>query len=124
MEHVFDKPWARAHLGSNLDNHHLFTLGLWLRTWPTRHEGDLLRSGFFSMVVLDSIGAMHDPGGREGKGRRRGRHLMAQAKIVTRMVKIAAVEAYKSNSIPLMINQVRANVAYGADTMTGGGDSP
>jgi hypothetical protein len=44
-----------------------------------------------------------------------------QAKIVTRMVKIAAVEADKTQTVVLLLNQVRANLAYGADTTTGGG---
>lgn len=44
-----------------------------------------------------------------------------QAKIVTRMVKIAAVEAAKNKVVVVMINQVRANLGYGADTTTSGG---
>lgn len=47
--------------------------------------------------------------------------MAVQAKIVTRMVKIAAVEAAKSGTAVLLLNQVRANLGYGADTTTGGG---
>lgn len=47
--------------------------------------------------------------------------MAAQAKIITRMVKINAVEARKTGTAFVMLNQVRANLAYGADTTTGGG---
>lgn len=116
MEHVFDKPWARDH-GVDLTRHHIFT--------PDSAEDvadamkELLMSGLFSMVVLDSIGAMLPEAEKEKDADKAV--MAAQAKIVTRMVKIAAVVAYQTGAIPLFINQVRANLGYGADTMTGGG---
>jgi recombination protein RecA len=44
-----------------------------------------------------------------------------QAKIVTRMVKIAAPAADEAQCVILLINQVRANLGYGPETTTGGG---
>ncbi len=116
MEHVFDKPWARDH-GIDLTRHHIFT--------PDSAEDvadamkELLMSGLFSMVVLDSIGAMLPEAEKEKDADKAV--MAAQAKIVTRMVKIAAVVSYQTGAIPLFINQVRANLGYGADTITGGG---
>lgn len=116
MEHVFDNDWAEAH-DVDIDNHFVYL--------PNSAEDvadamkDMLMSGLFSMVVLDSIGAMIPEAEKEKDA---DKAVMAnQAKIVTRMVKIAAVEAYKTNTIPVLINQVRANLGYGADTTTGGG---
>lgn len=80
----------------------------------------MLQSGFYSMIVLDSIGAMIPEAEKEKDADEAV--VALQAKIVTRMVKIAAVEATRSGTVVLLINQVRANVGgYGADTTTGGG---
>lgn len=81
---------------------------------------EMLRSGFFSYIVLDSIGAMIPEAEKEKDADEAV--VASQAKIVTRMVKIAAVEARKSGTVVILINQVRSNIGgYGADTMTGGG---
>lgn len=80
----------------------------------------MLQSGFYSMIVLDSVGAMIPEAEKEKDADEAV--VALQAKIVTRMVKIAAVEAPKAETAILLINQVRANVGgYGADTTTGGG---
>jgi hypothetical protein len=47
--------------------------------------------------------------------------MMKNAQIITRMVKIAAVEAKQSGTVVLYLNQVRANTGYGSDITTGGG---
>jgi recombination protein RecA len=116
MEHVFDKPWAQA-LGVDLKNLHIYP--------PDSAEDvadamkEFLTSGLFSMVVLDSIGGMIPEAEKEKDA---DEEVMAkQAKIVTRMVKIGAVEAARSSTVVNLINQVRANLSYGADTTTGGG---
>ena len=116
MEQVFDGPWAEAH-DVDIDNLVLFS--------PNSAEDvadamkEIITSGLFSVVVLDSIGAMIPEAEKEKDA---DKAVMAiQAKIVTRMVKIAAVEAHKTGTIPVLINQVRANLGYGADTTTGGG---
>lgn len=82
----------------------------------------IVGSGLFSFVILDSIGAMIPEAEKEKDADEAT--VALQAKIVTRMVKILAVEARKSGCIVLFINQVRANVGgYGAATTTAGGFS-
>lgn len=79
----------------------------------------MLTGGVFRYIVLDSIGAMI-PEAEKQKDADEAT-MAIQAKIVTRMVKIAAVEARLSKAVVILINQVRANLSYGADTTTGGG---
>lgn len=117
MEQTFDLGLAQG-LGVDTDN-------LWVFT-PESAEHvadalkDMLGSGFFSMIVIDSIGAMIPEVEKEKDADEAV--VAAQAKIVTRMVKIAAVEARRTGTVVIMINQVRANVGgYGAATQTGGG---
>jgi recombination protein RecA len=116
MEQRWDDAWADAH---GIDRSKLYLVT------PDSAEDvadalkDMLRSGIFSMVVVDSIGAMIPEAEKEKDA---DSAVMAmQAKIVTRMVKIAAVEARRNNVVVLLINQVRANLSYGAETTTGGG---
>jgi recombination protein RecA len=116
MEQKFDKAWAIAH-GVDLERLYLYT--------PESAEDvadalkEMLMSGMISMVVVDSIGAMIPEAEKEKDAD--AAVMAAQAKIVTRMVKIAAVEARKTGTVVLLLNQVRANLSYGADTTTGGG---
>jgi len=80
---------------------------------------DAIRSGLFSLIVLDSIGAMIPEAEKEKDADEVV--MAAQAKIITRMVKIAAVEAQRTKTAVVMINQVRANIsAYGKDTQAAG----
>lgn len=79
----------------------------------------MLTGGVFRYIVLDSIGAMI-PEAEKQKDADEAT-MAIQAKIVTRMVKIAAVEARRARAVVILINQVRANLSYGADTTTGGG---
>lgn len=116
MEHKLDKKWAALH-GVDLTRVHIFE--------PESAEDvadamkDFCRSGFHSLIVLDSVGAMI-PEAEKAKDAEDA-VVGTQANIVTRMVKLNAVEASKSGATPLMLNQVRANLGYGADTTTGGG---
>lgn len=116
VEHKFDWNWAIAH-GLNRKMTYLFP--------PDDAEDvadalkDFIRSGLVSLVVVDSIGAMIPEAEKEKDAD--AAVMMAQAKIVTRMVKIASAEAPKNGVAVILINQVRANVSYGADTTTGGG---
>jgi recombination protein RecA len=116
MEHVWDPAWAQA-LGVDLSRVGLFV--------PDTAEdvADSMKmivdSGLYSMVTLDSIGGMFAKVEAEKDS---GDAVMGkQAQIVTRMVKINAVAAAKNGTVVAMINQVRANLSYGADTTTGGG---
>lgn len=118
MEHSFDKPWAISH-GVDVDTLRVYQ--------PDSAEQvadalkDMIRSGFFSLIVLDSIGAMIPEVMKEKDADEAT--VGIQAKIVTRMVQIAAPEADKSKTCVLFINQVRANIGGGpmaGDMATGG----
>jgi recombination protein RecA len=116
MEQKFDKAWAVAH-GVNLERLYLYT--------PASAEDvadaakEMVRSGLFADIVIDSIGAMIPEAEKEKDADEAV--MAAQAKIVTRMVKILAVESQQNGTCINLINQVRANLGYGADTTTGGG---
>lgn len=79
----------------------------------------VIGSGLVSFVVIDSIGAMVAAEEREKDAGERS--VGTTPAIITRMCKLAAIEARKNKTAVLIINQVRANLGYGADTTTGGG---
>ena len=117
VEHRFDTNWASQH-GIDLDR--------CVVVQPNTAEEvadqlkDANRSGLFSMIVLDSIGAMlpEKEMDKDAGEATVGLH----AKLVTRMVKIAASTAFLNGTVVIFINQVRANIGgYGADTDTPGG---
>jgi recombination protein RecA len=117
MEHAFDVKWAAAH-GIRLDQ--------FKHIVPKSAEDvadvmkDIAMSGLFSLVVLDSIGAMI--GEKDIDRKAEDASVAVVPKIVTRMVEILAVKAAITSTTVVLINQVRANItAYGADTRTGGG---
>ncbi len=116
MEQTLDLPLARR-LGVDTDELMVYT------PQSAEEVADamkrMLTSGLFSMIVLDSIGAMIPEVEKEKDADEAT--MAVQAKIVTRMVKIAAVEAARHGVVVILINQVRANLSYGADTTTGGG---
>lgn len=116
VEQKMDAKWAAQH-GVDLNRLYLYR--------PNNAEDvadavkDLIRSKVISGVVIDSIGAMIP---EKEKEKDAGDAVVGkQAQVVTRMVKIAASEAPKTNTTVVFINQVRANIGYGADTTTGGG---
>jgi recombination protein RecA len=117
VEHKLDLPWMGT-LGVDRNRCKVFT--------PDTAEDvadamkDIIRSGLFSICVLDSIGAMIPE--KETEKDAGDATVGLQAKIVTRMVKLAAGEAAKNDTAIIFINQVRANIsAYGKATTTGGG---
>lgn len=116
VEHRFDKKWAQDH---GLDLSRL----VFVQTDNAEEVADMVkdgcRSGLFSAIVVDSIGAMIPEKEKEKDADEAV--VGTQAKLVTRMVKIAAVEADLSQTDVILLNQVRANIGYGADTTTGGG---
>lgn len=76
-------------------------------------------SDLFAGVTIDSIGGMVSKKAMEKDA---GDAVMGDiAKIVTRMVQIGAVRASDNSQVLKIINQVRANLSYGADTQSGGG---
>lgn len=116
VEHTFDGSWAEK-LGMSLEQTQVVD--------PRTAEDvadimkDMLESGVFSMVVLDSVGAMLPEDEYEKDA---GEATMGTAaKIITRMVKKGAYYARANSVAVIIINQQRANLGYGADTTTGGG---
>jgi recombination protein RecA len=116
MESKFDWDWAIAQ-GISREQFYLYE--------PETAEDvadavkEFVASGLFSMVIVDSVGAMVPKKEREKQSDEATIGL--QAKIVTRMVGINSSECRKTGTILYLINQVRANLSYGADTTTGGG---
>lgn len=117
VEHVWDDRWGRAH-GINLSRVKPYQ--------PNNAEDvgdamkDMLMSGLFSIVVVDSIGALIP---QKQKDKAADEATVGDtAKIVTRMVNIAISEAHNNDVTVFVINQQRANIAkFGADTTTAGG---
>ncbi len=116
VEHRLDIPWVIAH---GVDTKRL------VHVKPSNAEEvsdmlkDMCRSGLFSLIILDSIGAMITDVEKEKDAKESAMGKNAQA--VTRMVKTAASEADLTQTTVLFLNQVRANMGYGSDITTGGG---
>ena len=119
MEQAGDMKWAKA-LGVDVESE------TWAHVLPESSEevADIMRamleSDLFSLVILDSVGGMLT----EEEKRKDAEDVVVgtNAKIVTRMVKMAALYARKSSAVVLILNQVRANIGgYGVDETTGGG---
>jgi recombination protein RecA len=116
VEHKLDQGWADK-LGVDLRR-------LWVITPQTAEDvadivKALLDSKLVVFTVLDSIGAMTN---QEEFDKDAGeRSVGTTPGIITRMVRIAAALLRPANAHLFLINQVRANLGYGADTTTGGG---
>lgn len=116
VEHRLDIPWVIAH---GVDTKRL------VHVKPSNAEEvsdmlkDMCRSGLFSFIIIDSIGAMITEVEKDKDAKESAMGKNAQA--VTRMVKTAASEADKTSTTVLFLNQVRANMGYGSDITTGGG---
>jgi recombination protein RecA len=80
----------------------------------------MIQSGLMNKIVLDSVGGMVS---KDEMDKAAEDATVGQVpKIVTRMVKIAAVEARRHGVDIWIINQVRAKIGgYGPDTTRGGG---
>jgi recombination protein RecA len=106
MEQTYDANWAQAH-GVDLDK--------LIIVQPNDAEdvADMLKkmieSGLFSMVGVDSVGGMVSRAEKEKDAEEATVGIIA--KIVTRMVRIAAPEANKKNVAVIIINQVRGNIS-------------
>lgn len=117
VERSFDEQWAIAH-GVDVNR-------LWLASPGTAEETadqvkSFLDSGFCSFVTVDSIGALISQ--KEIEKDAAEAVVAAVAKIVTRMIKMAAPAAASNEATFHVINQVRANIGgYGPDTAPGGG---
>ena len=117
MEGTFDLAWAAMHGVILGDRFHVYT--------PDSAEDvadalkEMIRSGLYVMVVVDSIGAMIPEAEKEKDADEAT--IALQAKIVTRMLKIAGPEIRRHGVALVCINQLRANIsAYGKDTQASG----
>lgn len=117
VENKVDESWAEA-LGVNL--------GQWFVYTPKNAEdvADSLKKfvedPLFSMVVVDSVGAMM--GRVEQEKQAEDAVVAVTARIVTRMVKHATFFAPINGAVVLILNQVRDVIdSYGAKTTTPGG---
>ena len=117
MENTLDSKWAADH---GIDVTRMKKISPRTAEEVADAMKEIIRSGLFSVVVLDSIGAMVS---KKAKEKDAEQAVMADvAKIVTRMVQIAATEAPLTSTAVVIINQVRANLSgYGSETTTGGG---
>lgn len=116
MEQALDLEWAKK-LGVDLSRlYHV-------QPETAEDVADILKamtdSGMMNYIVLDSIGGMITKEETEKDAEQVS--VGTSAKVITRMMKIAAVQARKHEVVINIINQVRANLAYGGDTTTGGG---
>jgi recombination protein RecA len=117
VEHSFDEDWAKAH-GVDMDRIYI------VQPKSAEEVADQIRrfldSGLFSFLNVDSIGALIAK--KEIEKDAEEMVVGVIAKIVTRMIRMAAPSAAEHNTTFHVINQARANIsAYGPDTTTGGG---
>lgn len=118
VEATFDYDWAEAH-GVDTSKNRLKVYQPENAEDVADISKDLGKSNLFSFVVLDSVGAMISQ--KEIDKDAEEATMALVAKIVTRMVKIACKQSAENGMVLAIINQVRANLAYGGDiTRTGG----
>lgn len=119
MEQALDKAWAKA-LGVDVESE------TFAHVQPDSAEDvadimkAMLESNLFSVIILDSVGGMLT----EEEMRKDAEDVVVgtNAKVITRMVKMAAIYARKSDAVVILLNQVRAQIGgYGPDEVTSGG---
>lgn len=117
VERTFDEAWARAH-GVDVDR--LFVVSPNTAEEVSDQVRALMDSGLCSYVTVDSIGALISKSEIEKDAEEAT--VGKVAKIVTRMIRMAAPAAADKGVTFHVINQTRANIgAYGADTTGSGG---
>lgn len=117
MEQTFDPRWA-AEQGLVLDEERL------LHLYPdhSEHVSDMIRAAIrdapISMVVVDSIGGMESKIAlqKDAEDVTVGKN----AQVITRMVKHCASLLREANATALLVNQLRANLAYGTADISAG----
>lgn len=116
MERTFDWDWAELH---GLDPNRIRVIIPHDSEEVSDMARAMIETGLFSLVVLDSVGGMVTS--EEMKNDAEKASVGTAAKVITRMVKQAAVLCDSTDTSMIVINQVRANLSYGGDTTTGGG---
>jgi recombination protein RecA len=119
IENSFDAPWAVS-LGVDMTRLDL------IQPQDAEEVSDLVKelaeTEQYSMIVLDSVGAMIGRKEREKDAEEVAVAIVA--KIMTRMLNNALSLLRDTNTALLIINQVRANISgYGAETKASGGHS-
>jgi recombination protein RecA len=116
MERTFELAWAITH---HVDPDRIAVMD------PENSEdvADMAKmaiaSGLFSLVVLDSVGGMVTE--EEFDKAAEKETVGTAAKVITRMVKIAAVLCDRTDTTLIIVNQPRANLdRFGADTKPAG----
>lgn len=118
VERTFEEEWAES-LGLNLDRKKKFT---WIKVDSSEDVSDvlrdMLRSELFSMVVVDSIGAMERAQvlyEKDAEDNDMGKN----AQVISRLCKQCAVIGDNTNTTTLVINQYRKNFNGGMDQASG-----
>ena len=118
MEQTFDWDWAEAN-GLDTSNERF------IHAYPDNAEDvsdqikEMMETGLFSMVVVDSIGGMES---KQAFDKEADEHVMGRnAQIITRMVKRLAMLARREKVAVLLVNQFRANISnpMGGDQSAG-----
>lgn len=118
IERTFDPVWAETH-GVNLDRLMVF--------YPetTEEASDMAsqaaESGLFSVVVLDSVGGMITKEEMDPDRDAEKASVGTSAKVITRMVKKAAVLCDRTQTTMIIVNQVRAIISTSGGNTTSGG---
>lgn len=106
MEQTYDANWAQA---NGVDLNKLYVV----QPNDAEDVSDMLKlmvgQGIFSMVAVDSVGGMVSRTEKEKDAEDATVGIIA--KIVTRMVRVAAPEARKHNVAVIIVNQVRGNIS-------------
>lgn len=106
MEQTYDPTWAIAH---GVDPNKLYVV----QPNDAEDVADMLKtmvqSAIFSLVAVDSVGGMVSRTEKEKDAEEATVGIIA--KIVTRMVRIAAPEARRHNVAVIIVNQVRGNIS-------------
>lgn len=118
VEKTYDQDWAVAH---GIDPTRLMVVTPTTAEDAADQMKSLISSDLFSMITLDSIGAMLPA--KEAEKDAGDAVVGAGAKVVTRLVKIATNLATENHVAIVLINQVRAAIGsfVGPDTTKSGG---
>lgn len=119
VEHSWDDAWAEAH---GLDINRVRKTEPATAQDVSDHAKFMVRSGLFSLIIIDSIGGMI---GRSEVEKDADDAAVAEvARVVTRMVKYQAHQLTVHKTGLWIINQPRSNIgSYGGGSTTGGGNA-
>lgn len=125
MESTFD-PWRATAMGLDCSGAAIKS-GRWAPLLPQDSEEvstmarDYCTSGMYSIIVVDSIGAMESSRVLLAKDAEKGADAVGRnAKVITQMTKVLSTHARLNQCTVLLINQPRANIGgFGGDISAG-----